>query len=244
MQTVSGGLDLAYRVSGIASSAIELEPMLAQVIALVARAARCDACVVAERISEADGAFLRASRSPHDTAPARLKLQAADCAPQWVSGERAVVAVQRQGAGDPRFKPVPGFVDETHQALLCVPLLAQGSSRGVISIYDRFPRLHTPADVAMLAFAGEQLGMAITVAAANAEMARLRESILKLESELETRKLVERAKGIMQRNDGMTEEEAYLKLRAESRRTRKPMRELAEAIILADTASRAASQNT
>jgi len=51
---------------------------------------------------------------------------------------------------------------------------------------------------------------------------------------LETRKVVERAKGIMQAKFGLTEEEAYLKLRNESRRLRRPMRDLAEAVILSD----------
>ncbi|NJN63106.1 MAG: ANTAR domain-containing protein, partial [Coleofasciculaceae cyanobacterium RL_1_1] len=36
--------------------------------------------------------------------------------------------------------------------------------------------------------------------------------------ELVTRKVVERAKGILQRSEGLSEEEAYLKLRNESRR--------------------------
>jgi hypothetical protein len=51
---------------------------------------------------------------------------------------------------------------------------------------------------------------------------------------LEARKIVERAKGILQQRDGLTEEEAYLHLRSESRRMRRPMRNLAEAIILAE----------
>jgi AmiR/NasT family two-component response regulator len=51
---------------------------------------------------------------------------------------------------------------------------------------------------------------------------------------LEIRKVVERAKGIMQHKLGITEEEAYLKLRNESRRLRRPMRDLAEAVILSD----------
>jgi len=49
---------------------------------------------------------------------------------------------------------------------------------------------------------------------------------------------VERAKGILQHRQSLTEEEAYLRLRNESRRLRRPMRELAEAIILADDLSR------
>jgi uroporphyrinogen-III synthase len=56
--------------------------------------------------------------------------------------------------------------------------------------------------------------------------------------ELETRKLVERAKGILQLRHGLTEEEAYLKLRDQSRRLRRPMKELAEAIILSEEIDR------
>ena len=55
---------------------------------------------------------------------------------------------------------------------------------------------------------------------------------------MEIRKLVERAKGILQTRHNLTEEEAYLRLRNESRRLRRPMRELAEAIILAEDLSR------
>jgi len=244
MHTESGGLELVYRVSGIASSGIGLEPMLAQIISLIAKAVHCDVCIVEESVAETGGAVLRASRSPHDAMPARFDLDAAGCAASRVSGEGAVVAAERQAGDDPRFKPVPGFVDGNHQALLSVPLVAGGAVLGAVNAYFRGPLAHTPADVALLSFAGEQIGMAIAAAAARAEAARLRESVLKLESELETRKLVERAKGILQRDGGITEEEAYLKLRAESRRTRKPMRELAEAVILADAASRAASEGS
>jgi len=55
-----------------------------------------------------------------------------------------------------------------------------------------------------------------------------------LKKTLEARKIIERAKGILQHRHGMTEEQAYLDLRSESRRLRRPMRDLAEAIILAE----------
>ena len=61
------------------------------------------------------------------------------------------------------------------------------------------------------------------------------------ERELATRKIVERAKGILQRSEGLTEEEAYLQLRNESRRMRRPMKELAEAIILTEDMKRKVS---
>ena len=55
-----------------------------------------------------------------------------------------------------------------------------------------------------------------------------------LRRKLESRKLVERAKGILQKKHNTTEEDAYFRLRNQSRRLRRSMRELAEAIILAE----------
>ena len=49
---------------------------------------------------------------------------------------------------------------------------------------------------------------------------------------LESRKLVERAKGILQQEAGISESEAYSRLQLQSRRLRKPMKEIARAIIL------------
>jgi AmiR/NasT family two-component response regulator len=50
--------------------------------------------------------------------------------------------------------------------------------------------------------------------------------------------MVERAKGILQKRNNITEEEAYLRLRDQSRRLQRPMRDLAEAIILSEEMGR------
>lgn len=52
--------------------------------------------------------------------------------------------------------------------------------------------------------------------------------------QLETRKLVERGKGILKRDLGLTEEEAYLRLQKQSRQRRKSMKEIAQALVLGD----------
>jgi len=56
-----------------------------------------------------------------------------------------------------------------------------------------------------------------------------------LTEELETRKVVERAKGILQRGSRLSEEEAYLALRRQSRQQRKSMKEVAEAVVAAES---------
>jgi uroporphyrinogen-III synthase len=67
---------------------------------------------------------------------------------------------------------------------------------------------------------------------AEIETARLEAENSRLAEQLETRKLIERAKGILQRTMGISEEEAYLTLQKQSRQRRKSMKEIAEAILL------------
>jgi AmiR/NasT family two-component response regulator len=55
---------------------------------------------------------------------------------------------------------------------------------------------------------------------------------LHLTDQLQTRKVAERAKGILQRELGLSEEQAYLALQRQSRQKRKSMKEISEAIIL------------
>jgi uroporphyrinogen-III synthase len=69
---------------------------------------------------------------------------------------------------------------------------------------------------------------------AEIEMARLEEANSNLSEQLQTRKVVERAKGILQRDLGLSEEQAYLTLQRQSRQKRKPMKEIAEAIVLSE----------
>ena len=69
---------------------------------------------------------------------------------------------------------------------------------------------------------------------AEIELARLEEANVTLAEQLQTRKLVERAKGILQRDLGLSEEQAYLALQRQSRQKRRPMKEIAQALVLSD----------
>ena len=59
-----------------------------------------------------------------------------------------------------------------------------------------------------------------------------------LSGQLESRKIVERAKGILQRELKINEEEAYRTLQRESQQRRKSMKEIAESIVLNDELKR------
>src|ERR1700730_353691 len=59
-----------------------------------------------------------------------------------------------------------------------------------------------------------------------------------LSDKLETRKVVDRAKGILQRDLKISEEDAYRTLQRESQQRRKSMKDIAESIILNDELKR------
>jgi response regulator NasT len=83
-------------------------------------------------------------------------------------------------------------------------------------------------------FQEADLHPAMEVACARFEqMKALQEQVHDLEDRLETRKAVERAKGILMEKHGLTETEAFRRIQTQSMNTRKSMREIAEAIILA-----------
>jgi response regulator NasT len=65
------------------------------------------------------------------------------------------------------------------------------------------------------------------------EFVQLSQEAASLKEALEARKLVERAKGILMQKHGLTEPEAFRRIQVQSMNTRRSMREIAEAIIIA-----------
>ena len=88
-------------------------------------------------------------------------------------------------------------------------------------------------------FRESDLSPAIEVALARfTEFRALESEVDDLQEGLETRKFVDRAKGILMDTQGLKEAEAFRKIQKMSMNTRKPMKEVAEAIILAHEAGK------
>jgi two-component system, response regulator PdtaR len=86
-------------------------------------------------------------------------------------------------------------------------------------------------------FRESDLTPAIEVALARfAEFRALEREVGDLQTALETRKLVDRAKGILMDTQTLSEADAFRRIQKMSMNTRKPMKEVAEAIILAQQA--------
>jgi signal transduction protein with GAF and PtsI domain len=227
-------VSLFHRVSSIVSSNLSMDEMLGEVIGLTVQATDCDACLVYLIDHSSDEIVLRASQVPHANDLGNLRIKIGEGITGWVAEHKSVVALPLNAASDARFKRFQTLVEDTYQAFLSVPIVSGGELIGVINVHHRSQHDHSSEEISTLIFVGEQLGVTISKNLLEEENARLLEETQEMKRELETRKLMERAKGILQQNHNITEEEAYLRLRNQSRRLRRPIRELAEAIILAE----------
>src|SRR5918994_6304435 len=88
-------------------------------------------------------------------------------------------------------------------------------------------------------FAEAQLKPAIEVALERwREVRQIQHDLAQTQDQLETRKLVERAKGVLMDSQNLKEAEAFRRIQRLSMNSRKSMREVAEAILLAHEAGR------
>jgi uroporphyrinogen-III synthase len=220
-------VSLFHRVSNVVSSNLSLEEMLGEILGLTVQVTGCDACLVYLIDHEANEMVLRASQVPHAADLGELRIKMGEGVTGWVAEHRSVVALPSHASSDPRFKRFQALVEDTYEAFLSVPIVSGGEAIGVINVHHREPHEHTQEEISLLIFIGEQTGGVVS-------KARLIEETANVRRQLEDRKLVERAKGIIQQKYSTTEEDAYFRLRNQSRRLRRPMRDLAEAIILAE----------
>jgi signal transduction protein with GAF and PtsI domain len=112
------------------------------------------------------------------------------------------------------------------RSLLSVPMIVKDHVTGVINIYAAEEREFSDEEVRLLSTVADQAALAI-------ENTKLMVEAQESQEALHARKLVDRAKSILQRQAQLSEDEAYRRLQEQSMRTRRSMREIAEAVILA-----------
>ncbi|MFA6349582.1 MAG: GAF and ANTAR domain-containing protein [Candidatus Omnitrophota bacterium] len=117
-------------------------------------------------------------------------------------------------------------------SLLCVPLAVNGAVIGVLNCYTSSAHKFSDTEINILTSIASQAAVAI-------ENAQLASKSKMMQDELESRKIIERAKGILMRDQKISEEQSYMRLRKYSMDSRKSMREVAEAIILASDMQKA-----
>jgi uroporphyrinogen-III synthase len=218
-------IDVLHEIGSRFAAADSFHTVLGRVVDFVASVVPCDSCFV--YVLEDDALVLRASKTPHPDVIDRLKMRIGQGITGWVAEHRQPVAVGRNAFKDPRFQTFNELPEDRYEAFLSVPVLSRGKLVGVINLQHSQPHDYSRQDIQLISTIGFLVGAEI-------EMARLEEENSQLSERLETRKVVERAKGILQRDLGITEEEAYLTIQRQSRQRRMSKKQIAEAIVLGD----------
>lgn len=126
---------------------------------------------------------------------------------------------------DKSYKYKEIAVGEGLVSLLCVPLHVKGKVIGVLNTYTAEQYNFSDYEINILQTVADQAAIVL-------ENYRLVIESKVIKEELETRKALERAKGILMREENLSEEEAFKKIQKFAMDKRKSVRELAEAIIL------------
>ncbi|MFH1283664.1 MAG: GAF and ANTAR domain-containing protein [bacterium] len=115
-------------------------------------------------------------------------------------------------------------VKEGLKSMLSMPLLIRNKAIGVLNCYTSKLHKFTNNEINLVALVANQLAIVI-------DNTQLMLHSKLIEEELESRKLIERAKGILMSEEGLSEDLAYKKMQKYSMDTRKSMKEIARAII-------------
>jgi len=212
-----------HGIANRVASAVSFHEVLAQVVEFVTSVVECDSCFV--YVLEGDELVLRASKNPHPEVVDRLKLKVGQGITGWVAQHRQPVSVPCNAGRDSRFQFFNELPEDRYESFLSVPLLSRGRIVGVVNVQNRVSHVYSEREIRMISMVAFLVGAEI-------EMAGLEREKSQLAGRLELRKLFDRAKGILQKEMGISEPEAYEVLQRQSQQRRKTMKEIAEAIIL------------
>ncbi len=218
-------IDFLHEISSRIAAADSLHIVLERIVEFVTTVIPCDSCFI--YVLENDKLVLRASKNPHADVIDRLGIPIGQGIAGWVAEHRESVAIASNASNDTRFKVFLNLPEDHFEAMLSTPILCASKVVGVINLQHRLTYQHSAHEVRLLSMVGFLVGAEI-------ERARLESENVELSDRLESRKALDRAKGILQRDLSISEEEAYRMMQRESRQRRKSMREIADAILLAD----------
>jgi uroporphyrinogen-III synthase len=227
--TASPALDFLHDVGTRIAAADPVHEVLNLIVEFVSDLVNCDSCFI--YVLEGNDLVLRASKNPHPEVIDRLSMPIGQGITGWVAEHREPVVLEHHASKDSRFCLFTELPEDNYEALLSIPVISRGRLVSVINVQHKEPHSFQPREVKVISMIGHLVGAAI-------EMARLENEVIELSDKLAVRKLIERAKGIIQSEFSISEEEAYSMIKKQARGRRKSMKEIAEAILVTNDMKR------
>lgn len=223
-------IEALSKISKAISSDLYLEDILKLIVTVTARVMDSKICSLMLLDEKSKKLFIRATQSISEDYNKKPPLNIGEGIAGKVAKENKPIAVSDIN-GEEGYKYKEIAKKEGLRSLLCIPLSVKGRVIGVIDCYTSYPHEFSKMEINMLTSVANQAAVAI-------ENTELMVKTKVIQEELETRKLVERAKDILMKRLKLSGEEAYRRIQKQSMNTRKSMREMAEAVILTEELER------
>ena len=212
------------QVGQIIGSGRYLEEMLQLIVNLISETMQAKVCSIMLVDRKRNELVLKAAKCTSKEYLQRPSLSVSKSLIGRVVKERTPLIV-RDVMKEPGYQNADLAKKEGVKSLVSVPMIVKDDAIGVINVYSSEERVFSQEDIRTLCTVADQAALAI-------ENTKLAMEAQESQEALQTRKLVDRAKSILEKQGGLKEEEAYRRLQQQSMRTRRSMREIAEAVIL------------
>ncbi len=220
----SSQISTLAQVGQIIASGKYLEEILQLIVNIIAKMMQARVCSIMLVDSQKNELVIKAAKASSEEYWRKPNLKIGNSLISRVVKEKAPLMVRdvtkQEGYQYPELATKEGI-----RSLLSVPMVLKDHVIGVLNVYSADERSFSNEDLRLLSTVADQVSLAF-------ENTKLNVAVQETQEALQTRKMVERAKSILQKQANLSEEDAYKRLQQQSMKTRRSMREIAEAVIL------------
>ncbi len=217
-------LETLSKIGKAITSELYLEDILKLIVTLTANVMNAKICSL-WLLDESEQALkIRATQAMSAEYLKERKLKVGEGIVGLVAKEKKPIMIPNV-LKDSRYKEKTLAKKEKLTSMLSVPMVVKNKIIGVINCYSTTLYKFSESDIDLLTTVANQAAVAI-------ENTELMVKTKIVQEELEARKKIEKAKGIIMKEQGLTEEQAYELIRKASMNKRLTMKDVAEAVIL------------
>lgn len=217
-------LETLSKISKAITSDLYLEDVLKLIVTLAANAMKAKICALWLLDEKTQELKIRATQAMSQEYLKERTLRVGEGIVGLVAKEKKPIVIL-DVLKDACYKEKTLARKEGLVSMLSVPMLIKNKVIGVINCYTTEAYGFKQSDIDLLSVVANQAAVAI-------ENTELLVKTKIIQEELEARKKIERAKGILMKTKGLNEDQAYALIRKYSMDRRLSMKDVAEAIIL------------
>lgn len=217
-------IDTLSKISSAITSDLYLEDMLKLIVTLTANVMKAKICALWLLDAKTKLLRIRATQAMSQDYLKERSIKFGEGIVGLVAKEKKPLVISNV-LEDVRYKEKQLAKKLVLASMVSVPMMVKKKVIGVINCYSTTPYKFSKSDISLLSTVANQAAVAI-------ENTELIVNTKVIQEELETRKKVEKAKGILMKDQSLSEDHAYIFIRKSSMDKRVSMKDIAEAIIL------------